>query len=1089
MRKILIFIFIFFAGVAEGAQGYYGITKSTTQGQARMRIAGRVEVAASSTAIQIPAIVLHGPNNRLSVRDGAQVSTMTEFGFYGDIIEVSTMTVSTITVTWLSVSSITATGDIETTGGYFRGDGIYILRISSIAVNAVYPSAVSADTYSNITLPAANVAAGSLSVSVIASSIAVNAVYDGAVTNDITLDNITQITARAVSDTTGDIAANRIGGGSLNSDVIVSSIAVGAITGSEQITNGIVSNDDLAGSIADSKLNQITTNDKVTTSAIATGLLPSDVISSSVAANAIESENILDGEILNADINVSAAIAATKIADGSVSDTEFQYINSLTSNAQTQFNNVATDTTTLQSNIDGKVAKAGDTMTGNLIFDNSQVWLTTGAYNTIFNAGNQVSSFTYTLPVLDGNVADGYVLSISTNGEMIWTAPPVSGVENYYFTDENSDLAEHYVMYSSNTLSTISTVTYNSLSDGTTLLGRWVTNTGFPLTRDIIAGAWDIKVYAAKTSGNKNIRMFGVITVHKSGGSEVVISTAGFSNEVQSVTKLYNIITSTIDIKLETGDRIEVAGYAYVYGSGASPDLEVYFGGTSPSNVSIPASNLTPQVVALQNDVTDLGTSTATLEANKVPYSGATGEVDLGSYGLNTSSDVVANAYYGDGSNLTNLEAPDIADGSVSDAEFQRLDGLTADIQGQIDGKEAADVTIVKEADLTANDFDVASNVVSLDYVNGQKATSGQNGFLSSTDWTTFNNKVGTESDPVYTGDEAYNITSSSTTDWNTAYSDRMKWDGGATGLTAATGRASLDVPTRTGGDASGTWGISINGNAGTATALAADPTDCTLPNVALGVNANGTAQCSQPSDVTGNAATASALASDPAACSAGQYVLDIDADGTLTCGTPSGAGDAVLSATQTWTGENTFEGDTDMAVVEIATLTVSNPIAGVENLIYSTTTASTVTDFTISNLDYGKYHYFNMTIIAKNALDSEVSLHLFVNGDTTATNYWAQRIIANSTGSSGERSNDGNITPMFNLSTNIITCKIMIAGERLNTICSSIKSHNTNIVMLYGSRSLNTVETTNITSITLHTGTANAFSSGSKIILTGMLK
>jgi len=48
---------------------------------------------------------------------------------------------------------------------------------------------------------------------------------------------------------------------------------------------------------------------------------------------------------------------------------------------------------------------------------------------------------------------------------------------------------------------------------------------------------------------------------------------------------------------------------------------------------------------------------------------------------------------------------------------------------------------VVIESDLTANDFNVAAGVVSLDYVNGQEATSGQDGFLSSTDWTTFNGK------------------------------------------------------------------------------------------------------------------------------------------------------------------------------------------------------------------------------------------------------------------------------------------------------------------------------------------------------------
>ena len=55
------------------------------------------------------------------------------------------------------------------------------------------------------------------------------------------------------------------------------------------------------------------------------------------------------GVIVNADINASAAIDATKIHDGSVTNTEFGYIGGLTSDAQTQINtklaNVVEDTT------------------------------------------------------------------------------------------------------------------------------------------------------------------------------------------------------------------------------------------------------------------------------------------------------------------------------------------------------------------------------------------------------------------------------------------------------------------------------------------------------------------------------------------------------------------------------------------------------------------------------------------------------------------------------------------------------------------------------------------------------------------------
>lgn len=46
-------------------------------------------------------------------------------------------------------------------------------------------------------------------------------------------------------------------------------------------------------------------------------------------------------------------------------------------------------------------------------------------------------------------------------------------------------------------------------------------------------------------------------------------------------------------------------------------------------------------------------------------------------------------------------------------------------------------------ASFTAADFNSSAGNISIDYTNGQAATSGAKGFLTSTDWTTFNNKVG----------------------------------------------------------------------------------------------------------------------------------------------------------------------------------------------------------------------------------------------------------------------------------------------------------------------------------------------------------
>jgi hypothetical protein len=82
-----------------------------------------------------------------------------------------------------------------------------------------------------------------------------------------------------------------------------------------------------------------------------------------IQANAVESSMILDGEIVDADINASANITASKLGTGVVDNTEFNFLDGVTSAIQTQ--------------IDGKedalgytpVNQAGDTMSGLLTMD------------------------------------------------------------------------------------------------------------------------------------------------------------------------------------------------------------------------------------------------------------------------------------------------------------------------------------------------------------------------------------------------------------------------------------------------------------------------------------------------------------------------------------------------------------------------------------------------------------------------------------------------------------------------------------------------------------------------------------------------
>lgn len=63
-----------------------------------------------------------------------------------------------------------------------------------------------------------------------------------------------------------------------------------------------------------------------------------------VTNKTLDSDDNVIQDIVNADIKAAAAIDASKIADGSVSNAEFQYLANVTSDIQTQLNAAATDT-------------------------------------------------------------------------------------------------------------------------------------------------------------------------------------------------------------------------------------------------------------------------------------------------------------------------------------------------------------------------------------------------------------------------------------------------------------------------------------------------------------------------------------------------------------------------------------------------------------------------------------------------------------------------------------------------------------------------------------------------------------------------
>ena len=208
---------------------------------------------------------------------------------FGTIASSSFSTNTTVNVTWDSGSLANETID-----------NVYIGALSK--TNSSIPEGIVATaTLADGSVTTAKIAADAVNGSKIADdSIDSEHYVDGSIDTAHIAD--AQITTAKITDanvTTAKIAADAVDGTKIADDSI----------NSEHYVDGSID----TAHIADS---QITT--------------------AKIADSAITSAKINDGAIVNADINASAAIDATKIHDGTISNTEFGYLNGVSSNIQTQ---------------------------------------------------------------------------------------------------------------------------------------------------------------------------------------------------------------------------------------------------------------------------------------------------------------------------------------------------------------------------------------------------------------------------------------------------------------------------------------------------------------------------------------------------------------------------------------------------------------------------------------------------------------------------------------------------------------------------------------------------------------------------------
>ncbi len=444
---------------------------------------------------------------------------------YGTVSSTSFSTNTTVNVTWdsgsLSSEAITSVyiGVLAKTNNSIPTEVIGTTNIADDAITAAKMAANSVDSDSYVD---GSIDLAHMSINSIDSDQYVDASID---------------TAHLAADV---ITGAKIADDAIDSEHITDGSIDTAHIAADQITNAKIADDqidsehyvdasiDLAHLAADSVNGSKIVDDAIDSEHYTDGSIDTahiadlNVTLAKLAASSVNSSKIVDDSIVNADINSSAAIDATKIADGTVTSAEFQYINTLSSNAQTQIDAKAATTYVddavagLRTRIIAECAstanvtissalEAGDTIDGITLVAGDRVLLkdqSTASENGLYTA---VSSGAASRDTQFNSISE-------LSGQMV-VVNQGSANDNKIFlctTNNTASLGSDSITFTVITPSNTGTVT--SITAGTGLSGGAITSAGTIAIDSTVATLTGTQTFTNKTYTSPKINEDVVVT-------------------------------------------------------------------------------------------------------------------------------------------------------------------------------------------------------------------------------------------------------------------------------------------------------------------------------------------------------------------------------------------------------------------------------------------------------------------------------------------------------------------------------------------------------------------------------------------------
>jgi hypothetical protein len=536
------------------------------------------------------------------------------------------------------------------------------ITASSYSTNTSVVVAWDSGSLSNETLTIYVGALSKTNSSIPDSVIGTSNIADGSITTAKLASNaVTTVKITDANITTAKIADSNITTAKIaDSNITTAKIANDAVTTAKILDANVTT-----AKIADSSI----TASKIASDAVTTvKILDSNVTTAKIADDAITTGKIADGTIINADINASAAIAATKIHDGSVSNTEFGYLDGVTSSIQTQINSKLTASNNLS---DVSSASTARTNLGLVIGTNVQAYdAELAAIAGLTSAADKGIQFTGS-----GTAA---TFDLTTAGKAL--------------LDDADASAQRTTLG----LGTIATQNANNVS----ISGGTVTGLGDPSASseaatknyvdNLVAGLRTRVVARVASTTNVTIAsglengdtIDGVTLVT---GNKVLLK----NQSTASQNGLYTVVASGSASRDTEFDTItELAGQLILVSEG-STQADTLWLCTSDTSATLGSSSITYTQVYPSSGGTvtsvglaDAGSSEFTITNSPVTTSGT----------INIA--------------VNSIAATKIGTGVVNNTEFGYLDGVTSAIQTQIDSKQATitgGATSITSSNLTAS--------------------------------------------------------------------------------------------------------------------------------------------------------------------------------------------------------------------------------------------------------------------------------------------------------------------------------------------------------------------------------------------------